>query len=129
MKVMNGFEKAFGPRNTLERQLDFLDKLGIVELASVANVEKHGLFKGVTNEELRERAKNVEFRAGWKEFAEKVRKSENTRIMAVVSVNWSAVFIRAALKNLHGNGFLQGIEIRANVRVPLVNSINFRIYG
>lgn len=117
MNIVNDFERKFGPRNTLGRQLEFLDKLKAVEMQSVGNVEKHGLFRGVTNEELCERASGVMFREGWKEFAEKVGGSENAELMAVVSVNWSAVFIEAALKNLHGEEFLRGIEIRANVPI------------
>jgi len=115
MKIMDEFERNFGPRDTLERQLDFLDRLKVVERESVGNVERRGLFRGVTKEELCERAKKVEFRSGWKEFAEKVQKSENAKLVAILSVNWSAVFIEAALKNLHGEDFIKGIEIRANV--------------
>jgi 2-hydroxy-3-keto-5-methylthiopentenyl-1-phosphate phosphatase len=117
VKIMDEFDRDFGPRNTLERQLEFLDKLKVVEKQSVGNVEKRGLFKGVTEEELCERAKRVMFREGWKEFVEKVKGSKNAELVAVVSVNWSAVFIESVLKNLHGEEFLQGIEIRANVRI------------
>jgi hypothetical protein len=128
MELMHDFENSFGPRDTLERQLAFLDELRIVERKSVAMVEKRGLFKGVTIEELCGRTKKVEFREGWKECAEKVRRSEHTTLVAVVSVNWSAVFIEAALKYLHGDEFVKDIEIRANVGLPLMKSIDFRIW-
>ena len=115
MKMMDEFERNFGPRDTLERQLEFLDRLKIVEKESVGNVERRGLFRGVTKEDLYERAKKVEFRPGWKEFAENVRKSENAKLVAILSVNWSSVFIEAALKNLHDEDLVKEIEIRANV--------------
>jgi 2-hydroxy-3-keto-5-methylthiopentenyl-1-phosphate phosphatase len=127
MTLMNDFEKKFGPRNTLERQLEFLDQLKVVEKQSVKNVERRGLFKGVTREELCLRAKGVPFREGWKEFVETVQRSEHAKIVAVVSVNWSVVFIECALKHLHGEEFLKQIEIRANVRSVCEGEVDGRI--
>ena len=115
MQLIHDFENSFGPRNTLQRQLEFLDSIKVVEKASVSNVEKHGLFKGVTNSDLCERSERVTYRDGWKNFTKKVEDSEHARLVAVLSVNWSAVFIESALRRIHDATFINGIEIRANV--------------
>jgi thiamine phosphate phosphatase / amino-HMP aminohydrolase len=117
MQVSRDFEKSFGPRNTLQRQLEFLDSIKVVEKASVSKIEEYGLFRGVTNSDLCERAKQVTFREGWKEFTEKVMESEDAQLLAVLSVNWSAVFIECALRRIHDDAFIKQIEIRANVSV------------
>jgi hypothetical protein len=115
MKLIAEHEEEFGPRDTLERQLEYLDSMTSVENASVSKVEEHGLFKGVTNEDLYERGKQVHFRKGWEEFTKQVRKSPNARLLAILSVNWSTVFIEGALWGLHDEEFMKQLEIRANV--------------
>ena len=122
IKLLAEHEKEFGPRDTLERQLEYLDSLTAVENASVRNVEKHGLFKGVTNNDLFNRGKQVRFRDGWEEFTSHIKQSPNARIIAVISVNWSAVFIEGALKRIHDDNFIRQFEIRANVLVIIIGA-------
>jgi hypothetical protein len=113
--LLRRHEQRFGPRDTLERQFDYLDSLSAIENASVANVEQRGLFKGVTDDDLIERAKQVEFRNGWEDFVKRVREKENVRLLAVISVNWSRVFMQAALRRIHDDEFFREVEFRANV--------------
>jgi len=108
-------EKAFGPRNTMQRQLAYLESLGPVEAASIKEVEDKGLFKGVLETDIRERANRVEFRDGWKAFTEYARQKAHVRLLGVLSVNWSKVFIEAALRRIHDDAFMKEFEIRANV--------------
>jgi thiamine phosphate phosphatase / amino-HMP aminohydrolase len=115
MDLMTAHEKAFGPRTTLERQLAYLESLTPVEAASVKEVEEKGLFKGVLEEDIQRRAQQVEFRDGWKDFTEEVRRKEHVRLMGILSVNWSKVFIEAALRRIHDDAFMNEFEIRANV--------------
>lgn len=115
MDLMTTHEKAFGPRFTLERQLAYLKSLAPVEAASVKEVEERGLFKGVLEEAIRRRAQQVQFRDGWKAFTEEVRRKEHVRLMGILSVSWSKVFIEAALRSIHDKAFMNEFEIRANV--------------
>jgi len=122
MKLLKEHEREFGQRHTLERQLDFLGSLSAVENASVSKVEEHGLFKGVTNEELYERGKQVRFRDGWEKFTKQVTESSNCSLVAILSVSWSAVFIEGALKRVLNEESMKQLEIRANV-----NTVVWRI--
>jgi len=115
LKLMRDYEQSFGPRDTLEQQLAYLESLGPVEKTSVRKVEEKGLFKGVTEEDLKKRAQQVEFRNGWKEFTEQAMKRDNVQIMGILSVNWSTVFISSALRRIHDDAFMEQFEIRANV--------------
>jgi hypothetical protein len=115
LNVMAAHDKAFGPRDTLEKQLEYLGSLGVVEKASVSKVEEYGLFKGVREADICERAEQVQFRDGWKEFAAQITKTNHVQFMAVLSVNWSKVFIDCALRRIHDSVFTEKFEIRANV--------------
>lgn len=115
MGLMTEHDKAFGPRDTLERQLEYLVSLTPIEKASVMEVEEKGLFKGVKEEDIRRRAQRVEFREGWKEFTYATTDKEHIRFRAILSVNWSGVFIKSALQRIHDEAFLNQFEIRANV--------------
>ena len=116
--LMTKHENAFGPRDTLGRQLEFLASLTPVEKATVQEVEAEGLFKGVREEDIRKRAQQVEFRDGWKDFTERAMTKEHVRLMGILSVNWSKVFIRSALQRIHDDAFMRQFEIRANVCGP-----------
>ena len=118
LKVMADYEQSFGPRDTLEKQLVYLESLGPVERVSVRKVEEKGLFKGVKEEDIKKGAQQVEFRNGWKEFTEEAMKREDVRLMGILSVNWSSVFIDSALRRIHDDAFMQQFEIRANVDSP-----------
>jgi hypothetical protein len=82
-------------------------------------VEDEGLFKGVREEDICKRAQKVEFRDGWKEFTEQAMNEEHIRLMGILSVNWSKVFINCALRRIHNDAFMRQFEIRANVSVRL----------
>ena len=118
LEVIADYEQSFGPRDTLEQQLEYLESLGPVERVSVRKVEEKGLFKGVKEEDIKKRAQQVEFREGWKEFTEEAMRRDNVRLMGILSVNWSSVFIDSALRRIHDDAFMQQFEIRANVDSP-----------
>ncbi|PWN89588.1 hypothetical protein FA10DRAFT_268118 [Acaromyces ingoldii] len=85
------------PRDTLDGQLAFLDSLDDVELRSQARIEDGGLFKGFDPEQMDERARRqVTLRNGWAEAAAKRLAAEEVE-HHIISVGWSARFIRAAL--------------------------------
>lgn len=95
-------DDSFGARDTLARQTDYLASIDAVERASVARVEEGGLFDGVTATEIEERARSVRFRTGWEQVAEYLRDREGQGSGSgveshIISVGWSARFIRAAL--------------------------------
>jgi hypothetical protein len=121
---MSAHIKAFGPRDTLDRELEFLASLTPVEKATVKKVEEEGLFKGVKEEDIRKRAQKVTFRDGWKEFTEQAMKNEHVRLKGVLSVNWSKAFIESALRRIHNDIFMKQFEVRANVRVPCSQLLN-----
>ena len=113
--LMSEHQKAFRPRDTLDRQLEFLASLKPVEKASIEKVEQEGLFKGVKEEDIRKRAHKVKFRDGWKEFTEQAMSKEHVRLKGILSVNWSKAFIDSALRRIHDDAFMKQFEIRANV--------------
>ena len=116
--LISEYEHSFGPRDTLEQQLAYLQSLGPVERLIVRKVEEKGLFKGVKEEDIKKRAQRVEFRNGWKEFTEEAMRREDVRLMGILSVNWSNVFISSALRRIHDDAFMEQFEIRANVNPP-----------
>jgi hypothetical protein len=116
MSIVADFDTWFGPRDTLARQLEYLDELGPAEKESIRKIEELGLFKNIRIKDIKERSKDVTFRPGWEEFIGLVRKKEDdVRFIAVLSVNWSGVFIRTALERSLGSEFVETFEIRANV--------------
>jgi len=121
VKLVAEHEKEFGPRDTLERQLEYLDSMTSVENASVSKLEEHELFKGVMAEDLHERGKQVRFRDGWEEFTKQVAEHPNARLIGILSVNWSAEFIEGALRRIHDDKFMEQLEIRANVILSIFN--------
>ena len=117
MSVTTEFENSFGPRDTLPRQLEYLHDLGPAEKKSVMKIEELGLFKNVTVQDIKQRSKSVKFRSGFQDFIAALgQRAEHVRFMGVLSVNWSAVFIRTALEHVLGSEFVKTFEIRANVR-------------
>jgi hypothetical protein len=115
LDAMVAHDRAFGPRDTLEKQLEYLSSLTVIEQTSVSKVEDLGLFKGVKEADICSRASQVNFRDGWREFAAAMVVKEHVRFMAVISVNWSTVFIDCALRRIHDDAFMKQFEIRANV--------------
>ena len=113
--------QSFGPRDSLERQLEYLDSVGVVERASIRNVEEFGVFKGLREADICERAQHVKFREGWKEFTEEAAKRGDVQLKAIISVNWSTIFIRSALQKIHDEGFMTQIAIHANVYIYISN--------
>jgi hypothetical protein len=123
MSLATDFETWFGPRDTLARQLEYLQELGPAERESIRKIEELGLFKDVRIEDIKERSKTVKFRHGWENFIGQVRKQEDrVRFIAVLSVNWSGVFIRTALEQALGSEFVETVEIRANVLPVWLNN-------
>ena len=113
--LVTAHENAFGSRDTLDRQLEYIASLTPVEKASVKKVEEKGLFKGVREEDICKRAQQVEFRDGWKDFTELATQKGHVRLVGILSVNWSTKFIEAALRRIHDDAFMEQFEIRANV--------------
>ena len=96
---LSEFESSFGTRTDWERQLEFLGAIDTVEVASVSRVEQGGLFRGMPKSALLERATKVQFRAGWDAFAHWLHAETEARTVSadVISVGWSAEFIRHAI--------------------------------
>ncbi|KAK9240421.1 HAD-like domain-containing protein [Lipomyces kononenkoae] len=94
------YQASFGPRTTLRDELEFLTRSADVEQASVSRIEKAGLFKSVTAKHLQMQAAKVEIRPG---FFNVIRRCRTLGVMlGIMSVNWSQVFIRAALEQNFG---------------------------
>jgi hypothetical protein len=75
--------------------MKFLEDMDQVERISVARVQDGGLFKGASQQDLLARAAEVKLRDGWSEMLPfLLRKDVDVHL---VSVGWSAAFIREAL--------------------------------
>ncbi|KAI9870045.1 MAG: hypothetical protein M1830_004754 [Pleopsidium flavum] len=89
-------------RKTLDQELRWLESLRGVERSSVERVERAGIFKGVKGcdvESVTHDAvvrRRVNLRPGWASLLNLVE--EGGGRSAVVSVNWSARFVRACLE-------------------------------
>ncbi|TKY87320.1 hypothetical protein EX895_003997 [Sporisorium graminicola] len=103
---LSEYESHFGERTDWPRQLEFLAGIDTVEQASVARVEDGGLFKGMSNAEMLERAETrVEFRSGWDAFYEWLGGHSDVRA-DIISVSWSAAFIRHAIEHQRQPGVI-----------------------
>lgn len=94
---MTLFAESFGERTSLEKQLAYLQAVDEVELMSVNRVEAQGLFKGVKYEEILSRAETVQYRDGWEKFDAWLLEEESV-FSEIISVGWSASFIRHSLR-------------------------------
>ncbi|CCF53051.1 hypothetical protein NDA11_005601 [Ustilago hordei] len=102
MSDLSTYFSSHSEPDSWSAQLEFLAGIDEVEVASVGRVEEGGLFKDMPKTELLQRAEKVQFRDGWDTFyswlAEQSR--EGTIGAAdVISVGWSADFIRQAITN------------------------------
>lgn len=117
MSDMDEYTKSFGERDTLERQMAFLEGLDTVEQMSVARVESGQLFKGVSMADLLSRAKTVELREGWNVFRSWLedQTKAGSVVSHIISVGWSAKFIQKAIEHATGrDNLLAPINVYAN---------------
>ncbi|EPQ28262.1 uncharacterized protein PFL1_04089 [Pseudozyma flocculosa PF-1] len=99
MTDLSSHEQTFGERDTLEKQTAYLESIDEVEKTSVNRVEQGGLFVGVKMADIQRRAETVSFRDGWDgahEWLEQ-KAEEGDAETDIISVGWSAEFIRHAL--------------------------------
>ncbi|KAK4451467.1 HAD-like domain-containing protein [Podospora aff. communis PSN243] len=88
-------------RTTAEEELVYLESLEALEKASVARVEKAGLFAGLTEKKLEELGKEVvakgevRLRKGFEELMKEI--GQRGLGVGVVSVNWSEGWVRGAV--------------------------------
>lgn len=98
---MSDFESAFGPRESWDKQLEFLERIDEVEVKSVARVEEGRLFEGMKKDDLLQRASQVQFRDGWDKFYSYLsREVREGKVGAeIISVGWSGDFIQHAISS------------------------------
>jgi len=102
----------------LRDQMKYLSSIDQVELKSQARVESSGLFKGFEPNLLETRVKDLTFRRGWASTSEPSSQSEPSASgwiqskskaglldLHVISVGWSAQFIRLGLSSPKGGSF------------------------
>ncbi|KAJ8102779.1 HAD-like domain-containing protein [Lipomyces tetrasporus] len=100
MADYTAYQSSFGPRTSLEKELEFLTSSARIEQESVSRIEKAGLFKSVTAKHLQLQAAKVEMRPG---FINVIRRCRSLGVMfGIFSVNWSQIFIRSALEQQYG---------------------------
>jgi len=104
----------FGPRTTLEEELAYLASLKPVEQASVKRVERSALFRGVTDSEIRYQARFARMRNPDALRTLVGKAMDRGTKVGVVSVTWSAVFVRAALGVVLDADVVRQIEVYAN---------------
>ena len=89
------------PRVSLRQELEYQDSLRSVERASIERIERAGIFRNVTVSDLARGAATavqqgkLRMRPGWDRLVKMVWDAGGN--VQVVSVNWSRVFIRAAI--------------------------------
>ncbi|KAK9383733.1 HAD-like domain-containing protein [Kockiozyma suomiensis] len=104
MADYNKFTEQYKPesRTSIASELAALEAVESVELASVANVERSGLFKGVTHAALTKQAQNVQVRPGVSQVLQLCARSKGVNTVSIISVNWSSLFICEVLKQTCG---------------------------
>ncbi|KAL8924826.1 MAG: hypothetical protein Q9172_002490 [Xanthocarpia lactea] len=94
-------KSSYSKRTTLSQELDWLEQQRTTEYRSIARIEATKVFRGITNEIVRAAAGEAvtdgktEMRRGWEKLVGKVMEGEGK--VGIVSVGWSAEFIRACL--------------------------------
>ena len=89
------------PRTSIHDELAFQDSLRPVERASIERIEAAGVFQNVKPADLAHGAASavqqgrIRMRPGWDRLVGRVRRTGGS--VEVISVNWSGVFIRAAI--------------------------------
>ncbi|KAN0060905.1 hypothetical protein ACQY0O_006639 [Thecaphora frezii] len=123
MADLSAHELAFGVRDSLEKQLAFLESIDEVEKKSVTRVEEGGLFSGVRMQDILQRAESVSFRDGWESADEwLIEKAAKGLIeLDVISVGWSAAFIQQALAQRRTKS---AVAVPEGVAVPRVICAN-----
>lgn len=97
----DGYEPSESVRDSLEHEFRFLSGSKKVEEASLARVDKSGVFRGLTTEDLAQagvdavKEGRVKLRDGFEELLELAESRGWTA--GVISVNWSRSFIQGAL--------------------------------
>jgi thiamine phosphate phosphatase / amino-HMP aminohydrolase len=129
--LLGGDAAVMGP-DRLERVQRSLEALWDVEWASVRRVGESGIFRGISEESLREKGSaamvddardgmdgEVVVRKGFREFVRWIEQREATE-WGVVSVNWSHTWVRGVLdaalggdREEHGAG-VDAVRIMAN---------------
>ncbi|KAJ1742253.1 hypothetical protein LPJ78_002886 [Coemansia sp. RSA 989] len=94
-------------KTTREFLNEYLESFRSVETASLNRISKYGILAGVSRDELYDGGRVVEFQPGAATAIHRFMQAPNTHV-CVVSVNWSADFIRGALD---ANGVLNSKSI------------------
>lgn len=96
MDAYEKYSREFGlPRTDLETEFQFQTGLRAVELASINEMERLQLFKDVPVELFQQQAQKVVLRPGFLDFLH--RGLTNEVPVVILSINWSKIFIEAAL--------------------------------
>lgn len=85
-----------------ETELTYQKGLKNVEMTSINALEQQGIFLGLKRADFAKQAPHIPLRAGFVEFAHKLRDLEIP--LYILSINWSKTMIEATLK-LHGIDF------------------------
>lgn len=88
----------------VRRETEWLDSLKPVETRSIERVQAAGIFKGVTTQDVELAAKSaieeekLQLRPGWRKLLMHQKDSASAPLVSILSVNWSATFIRACIE-------------------------------
>ncbi|KIW33420.1 uncharacterized protein PV07_00272 [Cladophialophora immunda] len=125
----DAYHPARPDRRTRAQESAWLASLKDVELRSVHRVQGAGIFADVTEQEICRAAEDavrnseVQLRDGWEDIVSLARHSRDDGAapspVSIISVNWSAAFIRACLSSALGDaapakGTIDAIPILAN---------------
>ncbi|KAL8913556.1 MAG: hypothetical protein Q9171_001639 [Xanthocarpia ochracea] len=118
-------KSSYSKRTTLSQEIDWLEHRRIIEYRSIARIEATKVFRGITNEIVRAAAEKAvtdgktEMRRGWEKLVGKVMEGEGK--VGIVSVGWSAEFIRgclsASMNYTRAEGLDGNLEMGLNVEV------------
>ncbi|KAK6509009.1 hypothetical protein TWF481_003775 [Arthrobotrys musiformis] len=98
--------QAYPPdRNSIPSEFAFLSSLRSIERKSIERVESSNIFKGISRADISVAAKKVQVRKPheFKALVSKVLPLHPTSKVTILSVNWSASFIREVLDSINSD--------------------------
>ncbi|ODV79847.1 HAD-like protein [Suhomyces tanzawaensis NRRL Y-17324] len=92
------FLRLHGKRDSLEKELEYQHGMRAVEMSSIAEIERLGLFKGLKSAQFRLQAQHVQIRPGVEQFLSRCR--DQSIPVVILSINWTKAIIAECLKRL-----------------------------
>ncbi|KAG7661256.1 uncharacterized protein J8A68_005252 [[Candida] subhashii] len=111
------YQDSFGKRDTLHREIEFLNGLRSVENSSIDSIVEHKIFQGLTPDQFKSQAPKIVLRPGFIDFLKTSQKLEIPFV--ILSANWTSIIIIECLR-------LNGITVDNDKIKVITNELEFK---